>query len=97
MLSIINAYKLRFDDQALLIYMASLIGHLDSLIVECGLMKSLNKKKIPRFPFAILPTCQSGEYNTNTVPEPTHFAKQPRVLYLDNKLYRYIVDMISSR
>ena len=40
-LSIINAYKLRFDDQALLIYMASLIGHLDSLIVECGLMKSL--------------------------------------------------------
>ena len=56
-LSIINAYKLRFDDQALLIYMASLIGHLDSLIVECGLMKSLNKKKIPLFPLAILPTC----------------------------------------
>ena len=53
-LSIINAYKLRFDDQALLIYMASLIGHLDSLIVECGLMKSLNKKKFLFFP---LPSC----------------------------------------
>ena len=57
----INYKCLRFDDQALLIYMASLIGHLDSLIAECGLMKSLNNKKFPFFPLAILPSCKMVE------------------------------------
>ena len=55
---VINYKCLRFDDQALLIYMASLIGHLDSLIAECGLMKSLNNKKFPLTPLAILPSCK---------------------------------------
>ena len=62
----INYKCLRFDDQALLIYMASLIGHLDSLIAECGLMKSLNNKKFPLSPLpschlAILPCCKMVE------------------------------------
>ena len=55
-------YKcLRFDDQALLIYMASLIGHLDSLIAECGLMKSLNNKKFPLSHF--LPSCHLAKWS----------------------------------
>ena len=58
---VINYKCLRFDDQALLIYMASLIGHLDSLIAECGLMKSLNNKKFPLSPLAILPSCKMVE------------------------------------
>ena len=66
---VVNYKCLRFDDQALSIYMASLFAHLDSLVVEFGLMNWLANKKFSLFPLpschiAILPSCHLAKWST---------------------------------